>query len=77
VLTEQPNALPALQTHCDQMVFEEFGFASYFRGVGPSLSHLSLSRTVTNLALCPQARPSTRIRTYKPSFTPRGHQTLR
>jgi len=34
VLAEQPNALPALQTHCDQMVFEEFGFASYVRGIG-------------------------------------------
>lgn len=33
VLTEQPNALPALQTNCDQMVFEEFGFASYYRGI--------------------------------------------
>lgn len=34
VLTEQPNALPALQANCDQMVFEEFGFASYYRGLG-------------------------------------------
>ncbi len=34
VLTEQPNALPALQAHCDQMVFEEFRFASYYRGTG-------------------------------------------
>lgn len=34
VLTEQPNALPALQANCDQMVFEEFGFASYYRGIG-------------------------------------------
>lgn len=34
VLTEQPNALPALQTNCDQMVFEEFQFASYYRGIG-------------------------------------------
>ncbi|KAK1754258.1 actin family [Echria macrotheca] len=32
VLSEQPNSLPALQTHCDQMVFEEFGFSSYYRG---------------------------------------------
>ncbi|KAH6842620.1 actin family [Chaetomium sp. MPI-CAGE-AT-0009] len=38
VLTEQPNALPALQTHCDQMVFEEFGFASYCRGIGPAFN---------------------------------------
>lgn len=36
VLTEQPNALPALQANCDQMVFEEFGFASYYRGIGRS-----------------------------------------
>lgn len=34
VLAEQPNALPALQLHCDQMVFEEFGFASYCRVPG-------------------------------------------
>ena len=34
VLAEQPNALPVLQTNCDQMVFEEFGFASYYRGIG-------------------------------------------
>lgn len=32
VLTEQPNALPHLQANCDQMVFEEFRFASYYRG---------------------------------------------
>ncbi|CAK7275018.1 Actin-related protein 6 [Sporothrix epigloea] len=32
VLTEQPNGLPALQANCDQMVFEEFRFASYYRG---------------------------------------------
>jgi actin-related protein 6 len=37
VLTEQPNALPALQNHCDQMVFEEYGFASYYRGLGTLL----------------------------------------
>lgn len=34
VLAEQPGALPALQANCDQMVFEEFGFASYYRGIG-------------------------------------------
>ncbi|KAJ9165738.1 Actin/actin-like protein [Coniochaeta hoffmannii] len=38
VLTEQPNALPALQSHCDQMVFEEYGFASYYRGVGAAFN---------------------------------------
>jgi actin-related protein 6 len=34
VLTEAPNALPALQTNCDQVVFEEFGFARYLRIAG-------------------------------------------
>ncbi|KAI0425733.1 actin-domain-containing protein [Xylaria sp. FL1042] len=27
------GALPVLQANCDQMVFEEFGFASYYRGL--------------------------------------------
>jgi actin-related protein 6 len=34
MLTEQPNALPVLQTNCDQIVFEEYGFSSYYRGIG-------------------------------------------
>lgn len=34
VLAEQPSSLPALQSHCDQVVFEEYGFASYYRGMG-------------------------------------------
>jgi actin-related protein 6 len=34
ILTEAPNALPALQTNCDQVVFEEFGFARYLRVAG-------------------------------------------
>lgn len=34
VLAEPPNGLPALQANCDQVVFEEYGFASYYRGVG-------------------------------------------
>ena len=34
VLSEQPNSLPALQANCDQVVFEEYGFASYYRGIG-------------------------------------------
>lgn len=39
LLAEPSNSLPTLQTHCDQMVFEEFGFASYYRGIGTSQSH--------------------------------------
>ena len=34
ILTEAPNALPQLQTNCDQIVFEEYGFASYYRCAG-------------------------------------------
>ncbi len=34
LLGEHSNSLPALQTHCDQVVFEEYGFASYYRGAG-------------------------------------------
>ncbi|KAH9883459.1 Actin/actin-like protein [Xylariomycetidae sp. FL2044] len=36
LLAEPSNPLPVLQSNCDQMVFEEFGFASYYRGNGPS-----------------------------------------
>jgi actin-related protein 6 len=38
LLAEAPNALPALQTNCDQIVFEEFRFARYYRTIGPSLN---------------------------------------
>ncbi|KAN0111133.1 Actin/actin-like protein [Hyaloscypha variabilis] len=38
ILTEAPNALPALQTNCDQVVFEEFGFARYLRVTAPALN---------------------------------------
>jgi actin-related protein 6 len=34
ILTEAPNALPQLQTNCDQVVFEEFGFKRYLRCPG-------------------------------------------
>ncbi|KAJ9662564.1 Actin- protein 6 [Coniosporium apollinis] len=38
VLTEAPNCPLALQTNCDQMVFEEFEFGGYYRCLGPSLN---------------------------------------
>ncbi|QUC16642.1 uncharacterized protein UV8b_00883 [Ustilaginoidea virens] len=38
ILAEPPNGLPSLQSNCDQVVFEEYGFASYYRGVGPSFN---------------------------------------
>ncbi|KAI9887935.1 MAG: Actin- protein 6 [Watsoniomyces obsoletus] len=38
ILTEAPNAPQALQNNCDQMIFEEFEFASYYRCIGPTLN---------------------------------------
>ncbi|KAK2625955.1 hypothetical protein QTJ16_005267 [Diplocarpon rosae] len=38
ILTEAPNALPVLQSYCDQIIFEEFGFARYLRVNGASLN---------------------------------------
>ncbi|KAL8725301.1 MAG: hypothetical protein Q9166_007450 [cf. Caloplaca sp. 2 TL-2023] len=38
ILTEAPNTPAALQTNCDQVIFEEYEFASYSRHIGPSLN---------------------------------------
>ncbi|KAJ6789525.1 hypothetical protein PWT90_03106 [Aphanocladium album] len=38
VLAEPPNGLPVLQANCDQIVFEEYGFESYYRGIGPAFN---------------------------------------
>ena len=38
ILTEQSNNLPHLQKICDEMVFEDCGFASYLRVAGLSFS---------------------------------------
>ncbi|PYI12078.1 actin family protein [Aspergillus sclerotiicarbonarius CBS 121057] len=38
LLTEAPNALPALQKNADEIVMEEWGFGGYLRCVGPSLN---------------------------------------
>ncbi|KAI9827837.1 MAG: Actin- protein 6 [Thelocarpon impressellum] len=38
LLAEAPNAPSLLQANCDQMIFEEFGFASYYRCPGPVLN---------------------------------------
>jgi actin-related protein 6 len=47
ILTEAPNALPVLQTNCDQVVFEEFGFASYLRCPGMPISVSSGDKMLT------------------------------
>ncbi|KAL8780650.1 MAG: hypothetical protein Q9213_006359 [Squamulea squamosa] len=38
ILTEAPNTPAALQTNCDQVIFEEYEFASYSRHIGPPLN---------------------------------------
>jgi actin-related protein 6 len=39
ILTEAPNTLPALQTNCDQIIFEDFGFARYLRCPGMQMTY--------------------------------------
>ncbi|KAK0387529.1 hypothetical protein NLU13_3775 [Sarocladium strictum] len=55
ILGEPPNSLPALQLNCDQMVFEEYGFSSYFRGISPAFNAYhdvqSLFRTPQDAAI--------------------------
>ncbi|KAK3672985.1 Actin-related protein 6 [Recurvomyces mirabilis] len=50
ILTEAPNSPTALQRHADEMVFEEFGFAGYYRTIAPTLN-----------AYAPSPFPSTSI----------------
>ncbi|KAJ4361507.1 Actin- protein 6 [Ascochyta clinopodiicola] len=38
VLTEKPNCPRELQKNCDEIVFEQFEFAAYYRCVGPTLA---------------------------------------
>jgi len=46
VLTEAPNCPQALQASCDQMIFEEFEFASYYRCQG---SYIPFYRPENNI----------------------------
>ncbi|KAI9151421.1 actin family protein [Paramyrothecium foliicola] len=59
ILAEPPNGLPALQTNCDQIVFEEYGFSSYYRGIGPTFNAYhdlqSIFHTHRNIAGAPNA----------------------
>lgn len=41
LLAEQPNSLPTLQVNCDQIIFEEYQFTSYYRGIGMWLNPLA------------------------------------
>ncbi|KAF2263811.1 Actin/actin-like protein [Lojkania enalia] len=38
LLTEKPNCPKELQKNCDEIVFEQFEFAAYYRCVGPTLN---------------------------------------
>lgn len=53
ILTEPPNGLPALQTNCDQIVFEEYGFQSYYRCIGELVREMSCRKHQTDQ--CPSA----------------------
>ncbi|KAH7020833.1 actin family [Microdochium trichocladiopsis] len=52
ILAEHAGNLPILQTNCDQMVFEEFGFMSYYRGSGASFNaYNDVQRTLSTYGL--------------------------
>ncbi|KAF2644777.1 Actin/actin-like protein [Massarina eburnea CBS 473.64] len=38
LLTEKPNCPKELQKNCDEIVFEQFEFAAYYRCIGPALN---------------------------------------
>ncbi|KAF2653274.1 Actin/actin-like protein [Lophiostoma macrostomum CBS 122681] len=38
LLTERPNCPKQLQSNCDEIVFEQFEFAAYYRGVGSTFN---------------------------------------
>lgn len=68
ILTEQPNSIPALQTNCDQMIFEEFGFASYYRGIGRKPANSPPFRHGPSPLTTSQRRHSMHTMMSKPSF---------
>lgn len=52
LVAEAPNTPSVLQTNCDQMVFEEYEFASYSRFVGPSLNAYNDIAALFNDPVC-------------------------
>lgn len=60
ILTEASNSLPVLQGHCDQIIFEEFGFARYLRTTGMFI------RLPRDTLLTFKDPPSMYIMTYNP-----------
>ncbi|KAM0351785.1 hypothetical protein ACHAPU_002297 [Fusarium lateritium] len=55
ILAEPPNGLPILQNNCDQIVFEEYGFTSYYRGIGPTFNAY---HDIQNIFRTPQETPT-------------------
>lgn len=53
LLTEKPNCPKELQKNCDEIVFEQFEFAAYYRCVGPRLNAYHASDP-TSLSALPQ-----------------------
>ncbi|KAG7149845.1 Actin-related protein 6 like [Verticillium longisporum] len=59
LLAEQPNSLPVLQSNTDQIVFEEYGFASYYRGIGPAFNAYHDIQAVLQTPRDPSTVPTT------------------
>jgi actin-related protein 6 len=53
LLTEKPNCPKELQKNCDEIIFEQFEFAAYYRCVGATLNAYS-PPTASSLASLPQ-----------------------
>ncbi|CRK31057.1 Actin-related protein 6 like [Verticillium longisporum] len=59
LLAEQSNSLPVLQSNTDQIVFEEYGFASYYRGIGPAFNAYHDIQAVLQTPRDPSTVPTT------------------
>ncbi|KAF2852844.1 actin-domain-containing protein [Plenodomus tracheiphilus IPT5] len=51
LLTEKPNCPKELQKNCDEIVFEQFEFASYYRCVGPALNAYNTTAVLDSTVL--------------------------
>ncbi|KAI9836693.1 MAG: Actin- protein 6 [Thelocarpon superellum] len=60
ILTEALNAPASLQTNCDQMIFEEYEFAAYYRCAGPPLNaYNDIQAVYAHARAAPQTPDST------------------
>ncbi|OSS53516.1 hypothetical protein B5807_00552 [Epicoccum nigrum] len=51
LLTEKPNCPKELQKNCDEIVFEQFEFAAYYRCVGPTMAAYALTDAASQVTL--------------------------